>query len=269
MIYVNVDTDVKIAVEDLNPDGKKTILMVHGWPLSQKIFEYQKNVLPDLGYRVITMDLRGFGKSDTPAFGYSYSDMATDIYMVIKCLGIRNFTLAGFSMGGAIAIRYMSLYHGYGVSKLILIGAAAPSFIRRPGYPYGMTREQVNELINSAYIDRPHMAEEFGKMHFAKPQSQSLKDWFKYISFSASGIGTIQTGRALRDEDLRNELSSICVPTGIFHGKKDAICPLEFANVMREMIPNSKLFAFEDSGHAVFYEALEEFNETLILYTSD
>ena len=263
MVYVNVEADVNIAVYDVNPEGSKTILLIHGWPLSSRIFEYQENLLPLYDYRVVTVDLRGFGHSDTPIHGYTYDELATDIYMVVKHFGLHDFILAGFSMGGAIAIRYMTIFHGYGVSKLILLAAAAPSFVVRENYPYGMEIKDVNKLIEQAYKDRPPMLSNFGKLLFNKQHSDEVKEWFKLISYHASGIGTIQTAMSLRDEDLRDELSRIHVPTGIFHGKEDLICPYEFAKIMNEKIRGSKLYTFEESGHAIFYDELENFNSVL------
>ncbi|MFR2466567.1 MAG: alpha/beta fold hydrolase, partial [Clostridia bacterium] len=77
MYYVTVDHRVKIAVYDLNPTCKKTVVMVHGWPLSAAMYEYQTRVLADRGYRVVTMDLRGFLRSYAQASGYEY-DRLTD-----------------------------------------------------------------------------------------------------------------------------------------------------------------------------------------------
>ena len=57
MYYVYVN-DINIAVYDLNPSAKKTVLFIHGWPLGHKIFEYQTNILPKLGYRTVSIDLR-------------------------------------------------------------------------------------------------------------------------------------------------------------------------------------------------------------------
>lgn len=263
MVYVNVEEAVNIAVYDINPEGSKTILFIHGWPLSSRIFEYQENLFPLYDYRIITVDLRGFGHSDAPIHGYTYDELATDIYMVVKHLGLHDFILAGFSMGGAIAIRYITLFRGYGVSKLVLLAAAVPSFVIRENYPYGMEKNDVNKLIEQAYRDRPQMVSNFGKLLFNKQQSNEIKEWFKLISYMASGIGTIQTAMSLRDEDLRGELSYIHVPTGIFHGKEDLICPYEFAETMNKGIKGSKLYTFEESGHAIFYDELEAFNQAL------
>src|SRR5690554_341726 len=109
--YVTVEPGVRIYVEDINPSGSKTILFIHGWPLSHKQFEYQFNVLPTLGYRCIGMDWRGFGLSDKPVSGYNYNRLADDLRVIIDTLQLDNLTLVGHSTGGSIAIRYMSRHH--------------------------------------------------------------------------------------------------------------------------------------------------------------
>lgn len=255
-----------IAVYDLNPTSKKVVFFVHGWPLSHKIFEYQTNVLVDLDYRVISIDIRGFGNSQITATGYDYSTLSTDLYYVIKSLNLTNITLVGFSMGGAIVTEYITKYNGYAVRKLSLWSAAVPSFTKTVNNPYGMEKEAVDKLITQAYTNRPQMNEDFGKMLFASNPTPALKNWFQDISNSASGIGTIKTAISLRDENLFNKLQNIKVPTGIFHGKLDKICSYNFAEIQHKLIRNSILFPFDNAGHAAFYDELEKFNKDFISF---
>ena len=112
------------------------------------------------------MDTRGFGNSDKPWRGYDYDRLADDIRCVVEALDLQDFTLGGHSTGGAIAIRYMARHNGYGVSKLALFAAAAPSLIQRPYFPYGLTKEDVNKIIQGTYNDRPKMLRGFGDMFF-------------------------------------------------------------------------------------------------------
>ncbi len=260
MYYIEVEKNVKVLVQDLNPCGKKTVFLVHGWPVSHKMFEYQLNVLPKYGFRCIAMDLRGFGGSDKPWDGYSYDRLSDDLYAVIKSLDVDNLILAGFSMGGPIVIRYMARHAGYRVSKLALISAAAPSFTRRPGYPYGMTKEEVNGLIMKAYKNRPQMVSDFGDMFFASRVTRPFVDWFQSIQMEASGHATIKTAESLRDEDVGPDLSGIRVPTGIFHGMQDRVCPFPFALILNANIKGSQLYSFNCAGHGLFYDELEKFN---------
>lgn len=121
----------------------KPILFIHGWPANHKMFEYQFDQLPKMRFRCIGMDIRGFGNSDKPWSGYNYDRLADDVRGVVEALKLQNFTLGAHSVGGAIAIRYMARHNGYGVSKLALFAAAAPSFTKRPDFPYGFIKEDL------------------------------------------------------------------------------------------------------------------------------
>ncbi len=265
MLYVRATDGVRIAVYDYNPCAKQVVFLVHGWPLSHKIYEYQINLLLNHGYRVVAIDLRGFGLSDAPACGYSYNQMAQDIYSVATALRLRCFVLVGFSMGGAIALRYMNRLKGYGVKRLILLAAAAPSWTQRPGYPYGLTREYVNQLIGQASTNRPQLAYTFShEQLFASPQTDSVQSWFENIALSASGVGTVQTAISLRDEDGRPDLCAVRVPTDIIHGDKDVVVSNDLARVQHACIRDSRLFTLEKSGHGIMYDELERFNEIFL-----
>lgn len=265
MVYIRSNDGVRIAVYEYNPQGRETVLLIHGWPLTNKIYEYQLEPLICGGYRVITLDLRGFGSSDVPAGGYCYDQMAVDIYSVVRSMGLRAFTLVGFSMGGAIVLRYMRLFKGFGVKKLILLAAAAPSWTQRPGFPYGLTRQYVNGLIEQASTDRPALAYKFShEQLFASPQSEASKNWFEDIALSASGIGTVRSAIALRDEDGSQDLAAVCVPTSIIHGAKDVVVPDGLVNAQHQGIKGSKLYTLQNSGHGVFYDELQRFNEIFL-----
>jgi non-heme chloroperoxidase len=261
--YISVEQNVNIFVEDLDPGHGKPILFLHGWPANHKMFEYQFNQLPKMGYRCIGIDYRGFGKSDRPWKGYSYNRLTDDIRIVIDTLRLENVILVGHSMGGAIAIRYMARHTGHKISKLALLGAAAPAFTQRPDYPYGKTKEEVNKLIEETYTDRPKMLEGFGDIFFNTYLSESFKEWFNGLGIEASGHAIAMCAISLRDEDLRQDLSKINVPTGIFHGKHDKVCPYVFAELMHAGIQGSKLIPFEYSGHGLFYCEMKKFNREL------
>src|ERR671923_138159 len=106
-IEVRTAHGVKINIEDLSGSGRP-VVFIHGWPVNHKMFEYQFTELPKYGYRCIGVDLRGFGDSDKPWDGYNYDTMSDDLKAVFDSLKLSDITLVGFSMGGAISIRYMS-----------------------------------------------------------------------------------------------------------------------------------------------------------------
>ncbi|MFP7492410.1 alpha/beta hydrolase [Terribacillus saccharophilus] len=240
------------------------IVFLHGWPVNYKMFEYQMNELPKHGYRFIGIDLLGFGKSDKPWNSYSYDAQAEAVHAVIEHLGLERFVLAGFSMGGPIAVRYMNRYGLAKVDKLLLLSAALPAFTQRDAYPFGMKNEDANDMIEQLKVDRPKTLRDFGNMFFAQEHSDSFEEWFFQLGLEASGHGTIQAMEALRDEDLRDELAGISTPTFIFHGHKDEICPFDFANEITGGIVNSTIIPFEHSGHGLLFDEKEKFNHELL-----
>lgn len=262
--FIQAVDGTKIYVEDVG--SGQPVVMLHGWPANNNMFEYQKNALLDAGYRYIGVDYRGYGKSDAPASGYDYATMASDIDQVITQLELKDAALLGFSMGGGIALRYLLNHGSSKISKLILAGAAAPVFTQREGYPYGMTKDEVDDLIADTRKDRPAMLEGFGKIFFEQDHSEPMTQWFHNLSVAASSHGTILSAIALRDEDLRDELPQIDVETLIIHGKKDKVCPFEFAEEMQKAIPNSRIEPFEESGHGTVLDEREKFNDTLLAF---
>lgn len=266
--YIEVEPNVRLHITDMGEGNP--IVLIHGWPLSDEMYEYQYNDLVNNNFRVIGITLRGFGKSDKPYGSYNYDTHATDIKKVLSKLKIKNAVLVGFSMGGAIAIRYMSLYSGAHISKLALCGAAAPIWTQREDFSYNFLKSAVDELIELNYNDRPMLLSNFSKIFSAAETSLSegIGSWLNGICLSASSFATAQCLIALRDTDLRSDLKKITVPTIIMHGRKDKICSFDLAEQLKAGILNSSIVAFEKSGHSLFLEETKKFNAELIEFAN-
>jgi non-heme chloroperoxidase len=267
--YVRVEPNVNVYVEDLNPEGENTIVMLHGWPGSHELFEYQFDVLPKMGYRCIGIDQRGFGKSDKPYGGYDYDRLADDVRCVVNALKLQNFVLSGHSTGGSIAIRYMSRHKGYGVAKLALFAAAAPSLIKRPNFPFGLEKEDVIKIIEGTYTDRPKMLRDFGDTFFFQYITKPFSEWFFQLGLQAAGWATAEIAETWIKEVLFSDLGAINVPTLIIHGIHDKVVPFPLAKIQNQSIKNSKLVPFEFSGHASFYDQRDRFNEELMKFIEE
>lgn len=268
--YLKGQSNINIYIEDLNNNCKETIVFLHGWPGDHNLFEYQFNVLSKKGYRCIGMDQRGFGKSDKPICGYDYDTLSDDVMCVVDQLKLKDFTLLGHSTGGAIAVRYMARYKGYGVKKLILCGAAVPSLIKRSYFPYGIKKEVVDNIINETYKDRPKMLENFGKIFFYSKVSKPLMQWFFNIGIKAAGWSTAEIAKTwLGEERLFDDVKKIEAETLIIHGTHDKVCLFQLAEAQNKMIKNSKLVKFTKSGHATFYDEKDKFNEEVIKFIEE
>jgi non-heme chloroperoxidase len=261
--YIEVEKGVKLHVTDLG-EGQP-IVLIHGWPLSDAMYEYQYQYLSRKGFRVIGITLRGFGKSDKPYGSYNFDVFSDDIKVVLEKLKIENAVLGGFSMGGAVVIHYVTKYNSAHVSKLALFGAAAPSWRQRDGAPFGISEADGNGLVKQTMTARQDLIAGFGSAFPAKEGniSKNVERWLENINLEASPYAVTESIRALLNLDLRPELSKIKIPTAIFHGTQDKLCSFELAKELNKGIKNSHIIRFENSGHALFVEEMEKFNTEL------
>jgi len=268
MPFIEVEPGIKLFVEDSLAGSPGTFVFVHGWPLSSKVFEYQFQDLVPRGYRCIALDLRGFGDSDKPWGVYNYDVFAHDLAVVLEALEVQDAILVGHSMGGAIALHFAAKQYTRHINKLVLVSAAAPSFMQRSDFALGVEQTTIDAMIKDCLNDRISMLSKFGTSCFAKPVSPAFSRWFHTIALNASPFATLKCLEALRDADLRQDIARVKVPTLIMHGGKDTIAPFALAEVLHQGIENSKLLRFENSGHAIFYEDLAEFNQNLMDFAS-
>ncbi|RZK12761.1 MAG: alpha/beta hydrolase [Flavobacterium sp.] len=261
--YIEVEKGVKLHVTDIG-EGKP-IVLIHGWPLSDAMYEYQYQYLASKGFRVVGITLRGFGQSDRPYGKYDFDVFSDDIKVVLEKLKIEDATLGGFSMGGAVVIHYVTKYNAAHVSKLALFGAAAPSWIQRDGFPYGLTKEAVDGVIQATLTGRQDLIASFGALFPAKEGniSKNVEKWLENINLQAWPYAVTQSITALSNLDLRPELAKIKIPVAIFHGTQDKLCDFTFAEELHKGIKDSYIVKFENSGHALFVEEASKFNSEL------
>jgi non-heme chloroperoxidase len=261
--YIEVEKNVRLHVIDMGQG--QPVVLIHGWPLNNAMYEYQYQYLVEKGFRVIGISLRGFGKSDRPYGRYDFDVFSDDIKVVLEKLKIENAVLGGFSMGGAVTLHYVTKYNGAHISKLALFGAAGPSWKQREGFPYGVSDEAAARLIQSTQTNRQQEIANFGKAFPGEEGgiSEATSRWLESISLDASPYATTQSIKALLTLDLRPQLANIKIPVAIFHGIKDKLCDFAFAEQLHKGIKNSYIVKFEKSGHALFIEEMDKFNTEL------
>ena len=118
----------EIFYKDWGPRQGQPVVFSHGWPLSADSWEHQARALVQAGYRVVSYDRRGFGRSDQPLGGYDYDTLADDLSAVMDALELDGAALVGFSMGGGEIARYMSRHGGKGVERVAFLSSAALEF---------------------------------------------------------------------------------------------------------------------------------------------
>src|SRR3712207_4985041 len=139
MAKLSVGTENNLPVELHYTDhGEgRPVVLVHGWPLSGRSWESQELALVGAGYRVITYDRRGFGRSSQPWHGYEYDTFTADLAALLDHLDLTDAILIGFSMGGGEVVRYLSSNGAGRVSKIVLASVVQPYLLKSDDNPEG------------------------------------------------------------------------------------------------------------------------------------
>ncbi|KRB57011.1 arylesterase [Flavobacterium sp. Root186] len=260
--------NVKLYVKDY---GKgKPVILIHGWPLSNEMWEYQVEFLVRNNYRVIAYDRRGFGKSSQPWEGYDYDTLTDDLSEIINQLELENVTLVGFSMGGGEVVRYFSRHQGKGVAKAALISSIIPFLLKTEDNPEGHPREKSETTAAAIKEDRIGFVDNFGKTFFGvniinKPLSTALLEYYRMLCSFASPHATLKCAESFSFTDFRDELSTVTVPTLIIHGNDDKIVPIDLTSKKAsEAIANNTYIVYEGAPHGLFYTDRDKLNEDLL-----
>ncbi|MGN6617908.1 MAG: alpha/beta fold hydrolase [Ilyomonas sp.] len=268
----NASTGETINISYCDYGAGKSVVLIHGWPLSKEMWEYQTEPLVNAGLRVIAYDRRGFGMSDKPWSGYDYDSFADDLHALITQLNLDDVTLVGFSMGGGEVARYFSRYNGEHVSKAVLVASIVPYLAKTEDNPDGVSQEQLNGMISGLNNDRIGFIDDFSKPFFGigflnHPVSNALWSYYLMLASIASPKATKDCVTAFITTDFGKDTAAINVPVLIIHGDSDKIIPIEIAgNKAAEIIPNNQFVVYESAPHGLFYTHRERLTNDLISF---
>jgi non-heme chloroperoxidase len=272
MPYVTVGTEnsaaVQIYYEDLG--AGQPVVLIHGFPLSGRSWEKQSLALLAAGYRVITYDRRGFGRSSQPSSGYDYDTFAQDLHHLLTSLDLRDVVLVGMSMGGGEVARYLGHYGSGRVAKAAIISGVPPFLLQTPDNPDGVDKSVFDEILNDIAADR-----------FAY-QSKFLADFYNLDTFLGTRIseevvrdswntaaGASPTGTAACVPtwytDFRDDLPRIDVPVLVMHGDADRILPIGATGAKTHQgIKDSRFVVVPGAPHGLLWTHAEQVNAELL-----
>ncbi|MDA1800613.1 alpha/beta fold hydrolase [Bacillus cereus group sp. BY6-1LC] len=275
-ITVGIENQAPIEIYYEDHGTGKPVVLIHGWPLSGRSWEYQVPALVEAGYRVITYDRRGFGKSSQPWEGYEYDTFTSDLHQLLEQLELQNVTLVGFSMGGGEVARYIGKYGTNRIEKAVFAGAVPPYLYKSADHPEGVLDDvAIQEFENGVKGDRLAFLDEFMKGFFAAGDrtdlvSEPFRLYNRDIAAGASPKGTLDCIAAFSKTDFRGDLAKINIPTLVIHGDSDATVPYEYSGKLtHEAIPNSKVVLIKGGPHGLNATHTKEFNEALLSFLKD
>ncbi|WKG32380.1 alpha/beta fold hydrolase [Priestia aryabhattai] len=278
MAKITVGTENEAPIELYYEDHGtgKPVVLIHGWPLSGRSWEYQVPALIEAGHRVITYDRRGFGKSSQPWDGYDYDTFAADLHQLLEQLDLKNVTLVGFSMGGGEVARYVGTYGTDRVEKAVFAGAVPPFLYKSEDHPEGALDDAgIQEFENGVKNDRLAFLNDFTKTFFGAKDGKGLVSepfrlYNRDIAAAASPKGTLDCIAAFSKTDFRDDLAKFTIPTLIIHGDADEIVPFEYSGKRtHEAISDSKLALIKGGPHGLNATHAHEFNEALLSFLRD
>jgi non-heme chloroperoxidase len=271
--YINVGEENSGSIDLYYEDhgSGEPIVLIHGWPLSGRSWEKQVPALVEAGYRIITYDRRGFGKSSQPFGGYDYDTFAADLDALLAHLDLHNATLIGFSMGGGEVARYIGRYGTDRVAKAVLAAAVPPYLYQSDENPEGgLDDATIQQFQDGVRTDRIAFLDGFTTDFFAAGDKYDLisepsRLYHREIAEFASPKGTLDCIAAFSYTDFRDDLAKIDVPTLVIHGDSDAIVPFEVSGKRsHEAIADSSLVLIEGAPHGFNATHAEQFNRALL-----
>jgi non-heme chloroperoxidase len=246
------------------------VVLIHGYPLDGHSWEKQERALLQAGYRVITYDRRGSGKSSQPATGYDYDTFAADLDILLATLQLNDVFLIGFSMGTGEATRYLSKYGSEQVRKAVLMAPLQPFLLKTGDNPEGIEQSFFDRLLAQVIADRPAFLKSFldNFYNFEVMRGNRVSDqawqnsWHSAITMSPYAASAYLPTWLT---DFRADLSRIDIPTLVIQGDADRILPHENTGKrLPGLIPDMKLTIIEGGPHAIGWTHPDEVNKAIL-----
>ena len=255
--YVEVN-DARIFYK-VQGEGEPMVL-IHGYPLSGELFARNRDALAQR-YKVITLDLRGYGMSVAPEVPASIEVYANDVLDVMSELDVPEAIIGGMSMGGPIVFEMYRQAPERFRGMILIDTIAASASIYEAGLWQGVAEQAAVQGVDSLV---PVLMKDMlsGDTRVTQPR---LVDFLADIIMQASVQSAVGGAYALANRpDSTPLLGEIDVPTLILVGLADTIYPVDVAQSMNSAIQNSTLVVIPGPAHAAIFEAPDLANAAIL-----
>ena len=249
--------NIEIAYDDTG--SGPALVLIHGYPFNRSMWTEQVSLLKDR-FRVVTLDLRGHGETESSTGASTMKLMAEDVAALMDELGIERAVVGGLSMGGYVTLAFHQLFPER-VEKLVLADTRAQADTEEGK---ATRAEQVQQILaeGMAGIVNAMLPKLLSPETVSKRPDVVKRVRDMMIHTSPEGAAAALRGMAER-EDKTERLSQIKVPTLIVVGKEDPITPVADSQKMHERIAGSQLVVIENASHVSNIEQPEQFNRAL------
>jgi len=246
----NLQINYKIAGEG------EPLLILHGWGGSSNSWIEVQKILANQGFKVIVLDLPGFGKSISPPFPWGVKDYCQFVLDFINKTRSEKLNLIGHSFGGRIAIKFAVLYPEK-LKKLILCASAG---IKHPLNFLQLIILKLSIVGNFLFSKRPFK-------RFKDVAQNFFYTFLRHKDYAKAKGVMKETLKKVLEEDLMAELSQIKSETLLIWGEKDKAVPLRDAYLMKEKILNSTLEIIPKASHTPNLEFPEKLAKIILNFS--
>ena len=250
------------------------IVLVHAWTMNGRFFEENMRVLSEK-YRVITIDMRGHGRSGKDLVNLTMRQLGRDINSVIEQLNLRDVVLGGWSMGMTAIYNFLDEFGTDRLAGVISIDMS-PRILSDDGWAhatYGGMTAATSLDFQARILDEglPALAPEILPMVFAEGReiSREMADLVDDESSSVPTLAALALWVSMSNQDWRALLPSIDVPFLVTQGGKSTCYPTEVWKYLAEQVPSTRVEIFEESGHCLHIEEADKFNRIVDEFVSE
>ncbi len=266
------------------PGTRGTIILTHGWCLSEAVWHQQKAALAERGFTVVTWDLPGHGGSTAIARGRLTLDLAVDaLHRVVQGFTDPNgIVLVGHSLGGVLTLDYLAHHPEAGAAGVRgAVFAATPlmHFARSiAGRWPGASVEAralgaaVQFVVSNPAIDRVFaagvgdrdggsLASRIVRVGFGSRPSEAHVRFIRDMIATVPPDVRVDTFRAMTGYDLSRDAAAVKVPALVVTGGRDRLVNPAESHLLAERLGRGTEVVFPNAGHAVFLEEHEAFND--------
>ena len=270
MGYITVgqenSTPIELYYEDHGTG--QAVVLVHGYPLNGASWERQARELRAAGYRVITYDRRGFGKSSAVETGYDYNTFAGDLNTVLTTLDLNDVILVGFSMGTGELARYAKLFGTERVAKFAFLASLEPGMLGQ-----GVPQDLFDGIAEKARGDRFAWFGEFYDNFYNLDENLGSRISQEAVngSWNVAVQSTPVAAYAVVPswiEDFTADVAAVRasgIPTLIAHGTADRILPIDATGrPFHEAFPEAEYVEIDGAPHGMLWTHAPEVNAVLL-----
>jgi pimeloyl-ACP methyl ester carboxylesterase len=255
-LYASVG-DIKVHYIEAGA-GTRAMVLVPGWTMIAEVWREQIPYFAARGFRVVAFDPRSHGLTTRTEGGNTYHQQAADLHALLKTLGIEHPVLVGWSNGVTVLLEYISSPETLQPEKVVLVDGS-PRGLRGDDYPLGGTLDQARQTFLSLEEDRIKFTDKFVRSMFkGRMPEMVLKEILDGSLKTPTGAAVALFLDRLTG-DRSPALPRIPSPTLVVVPDESRL----LGEYLQSKIPRSKLEVIPESGHALFLEKPQTFNQTL------